>query len=193
MKPHLAALLALTACGGTGPSEQAPRIYTIEVLPSTQDCMGWVYSWPCLTVREEPDGQPQRLLEGIQGFAYQWGHRYRIEIAEYVVPDPPQDGSSRRFELRRVLEDELIPVGTEFIYLAWAGSRSVLRKDADHLNFFLGVTIPCGDACTAIGAAIDAEHRFELTLRHTGISATPLALVAWTSCPATVSPTQCDE
>jgi hypothetical protein len=154
--------------------------------------MGWAYPWPCLTVREEPDGQPQGLLEGIEGFPYQWGHRYRLEIAEYVIPDPPQDGSSRRYELRRVLEDQLLPAGTEFGYLAWAGSRSVLRKDANNLNFFLGVTVPCGQDCQALGAAIDAEHRFELTLKHTGISAMPLALVGWTSCPATTNPFQCD-
>jgi hypothetical protein len=192
---HAAVLLGLatlTACGATGPSESEPRVYTIEVLPSTQDCMGWAYPWPCLNVREEPDGELHGLLDGIEGFAYQWGHQYRLEIAEYIISDPPQDGSSRRYELRRILEDELIPVGTQFSYLAWAESRSILRKDAGNINFFLGVTVPCGEDCAAIGAAIDAQHRFELTLQHTGITATPLALVDWASCPATANPSQCD-
>jgi hypothetical protein len=52
----------------------------------------------------------------------------------------------------------------------WVRASSILRKDADNINCFLGVTVPCGEDCEAIGAAIDAEHRFALTLKHTGIN-----------------------
>lgn len=191
--PVVLALTALTACSSTGPSGAPPRIYTVEVSPFAKDCMSWAYSWPCLQVREEPGEVYRSQLESIEGFTFEWGHRYRLEIAEYLIADPPADGSDRRYVLRRVFEDQPLPAGTEFTYSAWPASRAILRKDAANLRMFLDLTVPCGEECEAIGVAIDAEHRFDLTLVLTGNDVAPVALVDWSSCPATVNPTRCDE
>ena len=190
--PIVLALAAIAACSSTGPSGPA-RVYTVEVAPTLGECMSWVYSWPCLQVRTAPDGAFQSQLTSIEGFAFEWGHEYILQVEEYIIPDPPADGSSRRYELVRVLSDRTLPPGTEFTYIAYSESRSILRKDGGNLRMFLDLTMPCGADCEALGAAIDAEHRFELRMQLTGNKETPVALIDWTSCPATASPFECDE
>jgi hypothetical protein len=187
------ALTALTACSSTGPSRAKPRVYTVEVRPATTDCMSWFGPHPCFQVRELPEGVLQPRLMSIEGFTYRWGQQYQLEIAEHIVTDPPADGPDRRYVLRRVIEDQVIPAGTEFTYLAWSGSPSIARTGAGDLRILLDYTIPCGEDCEAIGAAIEGRHRFELHMRFTGNTEAPLTLSDWSSCPATIMPTRCDE
>lgn len=191
--PVVLALTALTACSTTGPSRAKPSVYTIEVQPAVTDCMSWASAHPCFQVRNEPDGVLQPRLMHIEGFAYQWGHSYRLEIAEYIVTNPPADGPNRRYVMRRIVEDQVIAAGTQFTYLVWSESPSLRRQGSGNLQMFLDLTVPCGEDCEGIGMAIDAQHRFELTLKFTGHPEAPIALVDWSSCPATVNPTRCDE
>jgi hypothetical protein len=180
------------ACQATEPSDHLIRVYRVEVLPHLGECNNAWFTVPCLQLRAAGQDQAHGHLGSIEGFSFTWGNHSALLIAEYLIPNPPADGSSRRFELRDVIATEPVLAGSEFAFNAWPESRSILRKDATHLNMFLGLDVACGDDCAAIGAAIDAQHRFEMTLRHTGNPDAPVQIVAWRSCVATIRPTQCD-
>lgn len=186
------ALAALAACSATGPSDNLLRVYTVEVEPHLGECNNAFVTVPCLLLREHNQGPVRGHLWGVNGFTFVWGNRYQLRISEYRIPNPPADGASRRYELEEVISVEPIAAGTEFTFNAWPGSRSILRGDGAHLDMFLGLPVACGEDCEAMREAIDAEHRFEMTLRHTGIPSAPVGIVAWRSCPATVNPNLCD-
>lgn len=190
MKRIAALVIAIVGCNITGPTPE--RVFTAQVSHSSQDCMSWVYPMPCLQVQESADAAPYGLMETIEGFSFEWGHRYRLEIARYVIDNPPQDASNRRYELRRIIDDVEIPAGTQFNYVALPESRSILRTDTERVRLFGDQLVRCGEDCAAIGNAIDAGHRFTLKLEHTGNSEQPLALVGWSSCVATTNLFQCD-
>ncbi|WP_260428156.1 DUF4377 domain-containing protein [Burkholderia sp. Bp9031] len=58
----------------------------------------------CLQVRSSPAEPWSPWYAGIEGFAYQPGYQYVLEVDEYRVAHPPADGSSIRWVLKRVVE-----------------------------------------------------------------------------------------
>ncbi|KVG29118.1 DUF4377 domain-containing protein [Burkholderia diffusa] len=85
------------------PADGRPVARTVYVAPQAARCTG-VASMECLQVRGSP-AEPWRLwYAGIEGLAYQPGYQYVLEVDEYRVAQPPADGSSIRWVLKRVVE-----------------------------------------------------------------------------------------
>jgi heat shock protein HslJ len=74
----------------------------LEVAPTEVDCIG-VAPRKCLQVREA-GGQWQTFSAPIEGFTFEDGWRYRLQVAVTPVKNPPADGSSLRYQLVRVLD-----------------------------------------------------------------------------------------
>ena len=74
----------------------------LEVAPTKVDCVG-VAPMKCLQVREV-GGPWQTFYAPIQGFDFQEGWRYRLQVNESKIANPPADGSSLRYQLVRVLD-----------------------------------------------------------------------------------------
>ncbi|AOK55340.1 hypothetical protein WT15_08270 [Burkholderia stagnalis] len=107
----LAGAAALAACetrGGnvqastTRPADGQPVTKTVYVAPKTARCVG-VAPMECLQVRDHPDGAWSLWYAGIEGFDFKPGFRYELQIDEYKVAQPPADGSSIRWVLKRVV------------------------------------------------------------------------------------------
>ncbi|WP_322024083.1 DUF4377 domain-containing protein [Burkholderia sp. BCC1977] len=85
------------------PADGRPVTRTVYVAPQAARCTG-VAPMDCLQVRSNP-AEPWGLwYAGIEGFAYQPGYQYVLEVDEYRVAQPPADGSSIRWVLKRVVE-----------------------------------------------------------------------------------------
>ncbi|WP_338640021.1 DUF4377 domain-containing protein [Burkholderia pyrrocinia] len=94
---------AATASNAARPADGRPVTKTVNVAPQSARCTG-VAPMECLQVRSSP-GEPWSLwYAGIEGFAYQPGYLYTLEVDEYRVAQPPADGSSIRWVLKRVVE-----------------------------------------------------------------------------------------
>ncbi|WP_175779591.1 DUF4377 domain-containing protein [Burkholderia cenocepacia] len=94
---------AATASNAARPADAKPVTKTVYVAPQSARCTG-VAPMECLQVRSSP-GEPWSLwYAGIEGFAYQPGYLYTLEVDEYRVAQPPADGSSIRWVLKRVVE-----------------------------------------------------------------------------------------
>ncbi|RQV07253.1 DUF4377 domain-containing protein [Burkholderia cenocepacia] len=94
---------AATAPNATRPADGKPVTKTVYVAPQSARCTG-VAPMECLQVRSSPSESWSLWYAGIEGFAYQPGYLYTLEVDEYRVAQPPADGSSIRWVLKRVVE-----------------------------------------------------------------------------------------
>ncbi|KVP88327.1 hypothetical protein WJ95_14650 [Burkholderia ubonensis] len=74
------------------PADGRPVTKTIYVAPMV-----------CMQVRDRPDGEWSRWYAGIEGFDFKPGFLYELQIDECKVAQPPADGSSIRWVLKRVV------------------------------------------------------------------------------------------
>lgn len=78
---------------------------TFYVADTKADCYG-VSSRPCLQVKEKP-GEPYALFySGIDGFSYEEGYNYKLEIMRVKRENPPADASAYTYYLIKVLSKE---------------------------------------------------------------------------------------
>lgn len=81
---------------------------TLYVAPTTADCVG-VGPMKCMQVRERPNA-PWTLFYGrIEGFEYEPGFLYELQVREEHVPNPPADASSIRTVLLNVISKTAAP------------------------------------------------------------------------------------
>ncbi|WDR86829.1 DUF4377 domain-containing protein [Burkholderia ambifaria] len=85
------------------PADGSPVTRTVYVAPQAARCTG-VAPMDCLQVRSSPAEPWSLWYAGIEGFAYQPGYQYVLEVDEYRVAQPPADASSIRWVLKRVVE-----------------------------------------------------------------------------------------
>ncbi|MGU7812937.1 DUF4377 domain-containing protein [Burkholderia sp. AW49-1] len=94
---------AATDARAVRPADGRPVTRTVYVAPQAARCTG-VAPMDCLQVRSSPAEPWSVWYAGIEGFAYQPGYQYVLEVDEYRVAQPPADGSSIRWVLKRVVE-----------------------------------------------------------------------------------------
>jgi hypothetical protein len=102
--------LGAVACVSHAPSREAStrdgavRV-TREVDAHRVACTG-VARTRCLRVRVLPDTSWRSFYDPIEGFTYEEGYRWRLEVERRQVPNPPADGSSLAYRLVRVISTE---------------------------------------------------------------------------------------
>ena len=61
----------------------------------------------CLRVRVAPDTTWRLFYGAIEGFTFEEGYRWRLEVERRRVPDAPADASSVAYRLVRVVSKEV--------------------------------------------------------------------------------------
>jgi hypothetical protein len=61
-----------------------------------------------MQVREDPQGEWTYFYETIAGFQHDESYRYELRVEVEEVPDPPADGSSRRYRLVELVSKEKV-------------------------------------------------------------------------------------
>lgn len=61
-----------------------------------------------LYVDEEGDNEEWKVLplDAVQGFQYEAGYKYTLQVLKYKINDPPQDGSSVGYKLLKIILKE---------------------------------------------------------------------------------------
>jgi len=67
------------------------------------DCVG-VGPQKCMLVRENPNSEWQMFYDKIEGFDFEEGTQYKLEIIITDVENPPADASSLKYTLIKILE-----------------------------------------------------------------------------------------
>ena len=90
--------VALTGCSD---STDTTRLW---IGPERVECEG-VAPMMCLQVAESEDGDYQLLYDTIEGFDYQEGTSYVIDVSITEVENPPADASSLQYTLVKIVEE----------------------------------------------------------------------------------------
>ncbi len=108
------AVAGLTACSDDDPKDSVKEI---RMLVSAETGIMYdlfddkaEYPIECMRVKtegESPEWQPLSF-NSIEGFTYERGHQYYLSVKRTILANPPADGSDRKYELIRVLEDRLV-------------------------------------------------------------------------------------
>lgn len=163
----VAPMIALvTGCS----ADSDERVMTIEhyLVP----CQG-VGPRLCMLTGEPGSAEQSFFYSGIDGFQFEWGHRYELRVEVTEVPDPPADGSSLDYSLIELVRDETVD------------ERFELRLDKDFLasepstgGFSLvgQRDIQCAQTavCDAITAALVAQEAILVELSHGATESDPL-------------------
>jgi hypothetical protein len=91
-------LLAGSACDKSVELE----MLTLQIDSQYQDCMG-MGPMKCLRVKENDASNWQLFYGAIEGFTYEPGYRYTVQVSRETIPDPPADGSSYRYKLLQIV------------------------------------------------------------------------------------------
>ena len=81
---------------------------TMDVAAHRVPCTGEA-RMQCLRVRIAPDTAWKLFYDHIEGFTFEDGYRWRLEVDRRRVPDPPADGSSLAYTLVRVVAKKREP------------------------------------------------------------------------------------
>ncbi len=62
----------------------------------------------CYLVKTQGQADWEYWYDEIQGFEYEWGYVYTLEVNKTTIENPPQDGSSIAIKLVKVLKKEAV-------------------------------------------------------------------------------------
>ena len=119
--------VAAVAVAGCAPLQSGPKEKTIYVGPYTVDCVG-VAPQQCMLVKESPEDEWASYYDRIEGFVYEDGFEYKLQILEEEVENPPADASSVRWVLIEVLDKSRSLEGTLWPLDSYMNSEGVLNK-----------------------------------------------------------------
>lgn len=113
----------------------------------------------------------------ILGFDYEWGYVYDLQVQRVGINNPPQDGSSIRTSLVKMISKKKVSTDEQFeIRLSRAYDDGEFRSYAHHdgaSGFILlnKVAIDCGDGCTDLLERLKNKESLIGVFRHvdTGI------------------------
>lgn len=165
MKPFLlilataaSGLAACTSCGHAPGGNKAESSLRMHIYPYKIPCTG---EQPGLCLLTGKKGTPPEFLyEPIEGFSYQWGYWYELDVDTTHLDKPMADGSSIRYKLQSIRQKTFfsdsfsLPLKTD-------GQTMVIKKDG-HCSFFNDINMQLnGRGCEQLMKADSAVVRID--------------------------------
>lgn len=97
----LCSALLLSAC------QSAPTTETLYIQDKLADCVG-VAPMKCMQVRSQPGESWSLFYQQIEGFTFEPGYRYQLEVSKERLIDLPADASSVRYRLIKVVSKQAV-------------------------------------------------------------------------------------
>ncbi|MCB8984580.1 MAG: META domain-containing protein [Ardenticatenaceae bacterium] len=167
----LASLVLLAACGGISPTgeEQTPEattsaaeetavppttdtaggdIITLYVGPELVDCTG-VAPQQCMQVKEDPNAEYTLFYGQIEGFTFEPGYEYELQVRAESVENPPADGSSIKYTLIDVVSQTPVSTTTTTMTPSVSGGGE-LAGTSWQLQSLQGAEVLADTAITAV-------------------------------------------
>ncbi|MGY3942800.1 DUF4377 domain-containing protein [Aeromonas tecta] len=95
----LCSALLLSACQST------PATETLYIKSQLADCIG-VAPMKCMQVRGQPGESWSFFYQQIEGFNFEPGYNYELEVSKEQLTDVPADASSVRYQLIKVVSKQ---------------------------------------------------------------------------------------
>jgi len=160
-----------------------PTRSTLLVQHYAAECVG-VSIQRCLLVKKAGETEFGFLYDGIEGFQYDWGFVYELEVEEHRVANPPADGSSIRRVLRTQRTRTRVRPGTEFDLVVSGGLAPVHRVAPDRYRYLWWPEFVCtaGVSCEDVVLQLEAGKRIHFRFAHPADPIEPLTVLSWEQC-----------
>lgn len=93
----------------------------------------------CYLVKMQGQADWEYCYDEIQGFEYEWGYVYTLEVNKTTIDNPPQDGSSIAIQLVKVLKKEAV-AGSFELPLSMEGTV-LLEKSSGEWTYFQQIPV----------------------------------------------------
>lgn len=101
MKEILVSVMAILTIAITAHAQTK----TIYINSTKKECTG-VAPMQCFQYKTSPDEDWKLLYQPIEGFSYQEGYLYTLRVKTIRITNPPADGSSVRYILKKVISKQ---------------------------------------------------------------------------------------
>jgi len=101
----------------------------------------------CYLVKTPGQADWEYCYDVIQGFEYEWGYVYTLEVNKTTIDNPPQDGSSIAIQLVKVLKKEAV-TGSFELPLSMDGTV-LLEKSSGEWTYFQSIPVLVPEDLTA--------------------------------------------
>lgn len=173
-------VLAVSACSPDQPGPGPQLTLTCDatgdtlcIAPFRAPCHG-PFAGLCYRLVTSTSTETSLMYDSIEGFEYQWGHSYQIDVHAVSIPNPPEDSTGRRVILDRIVSDTTVAPGTHFTVQPWPDH---IRGTAGTDLALVGEPLLCvGDTCDALEDARQGTERFELELSFPQVEGGPLVV-----------------
>lgn len=184
-----ATALLVTLLGGEACAGSTRRVLLVE--HHAAECVG-VGLQLCLLVRQPTESHFSYHHGGIEGFTYEWGFRYQIEVEEHQVSELAADASSIRTVLRRIATKEPVDPATQFFLVLTAGENRVVEIAPDRYRFYgtAEFVCPAGVPCAELRDEIASGARIRYRFQHPETPGDPLRVVEWDVCDSDLAGSQ---
>lgn len=160
--PLLPLTLALTACDSVtlqngGNSNNDGELVTLKFAPEKRVCTGVA---PQLCMVEVSGDRQSNFYQAIDGFTYQWGYEYELQVLKTEVLNPPADASKYAYSL---ISEEKVAVGVndiEFELQSVPYLPSMLSKDDEGRYFLASYEFSCAVTASQV-LAEDCDELIE--------------------------------
>ncbi len=178
--------LALAACEGIPIGKvDTSRNETLIIDGNKVECKLYnaANSTLCLHAKNK-DGDDKFFLEKneINGFSYEWGYDYELEVEVEDLIDPPEDASDKKYTFKKQIKREAASTLQPFEISISDGSitsliQKVNTKDNTY-KIFDDKEIQClPDICAELDQFIGNDEAILLELKHKNPATDPLDLV----------------
>lgn len=137
----------------------------------------------CMQTRENgTDGPLENFYDSIDGFTFEWGHRYELRVSVTEVEEPPPDGSALDYDLLEVISDT--PITDEFnLKLTAEYINGDPATNAFSLLGYRDVTCESPETCENIAVWLDAESAVDVEVAHSADDTGPLLIKSASEAP----------
>ncbi len=169
-------LLAMLATAGCNSDSTTTETRTFYVNHHKAEC-GAAALVMCLQTKVNLDDNWLNFFDVIQGFDYEWGYTYKIEVKVETVENPPADASSLKYTLLSVLEKQQEPATTLFDVSA-SRATGLITKVSDGLyRIYDDKDFSCTPTqCATVDTLIVQDLGVLLEVSHNPDPAQPLVL-----------------
>jgi hypothetical protein len=115
----------------------------------------------CMLVRRD-GGEEEYFYDTIEGFNYEWGHNYTVQVSVKPIEHPMADGPSQRYVLDKVLKKKAVKGSTTFELPLQVNGMSAVNSDNIGCRYLYDVSIDPGTySCGQVKAANSATFKHQ--------------------------------
>ncbi len=140
---------------------------TVYIAANLVDCQG-VGTQKCMLVKENKNDKWEYFYDSINGFTYESGYEYMLEVEIASVNNPPADGSSLAYTLKKIISKtkKSLPITIEYSAISRGFNTNIkinnttctIKKNGVKGNANISKEVHNWDAITQLVEAINLDE-----------------------------------